>query len=297
MIQNQQPVYVFRITPTISTTWSLLSLVLLIALIIAVGEFYGAIHKQSLTLVLEGQEEWRRGLLVLLGVMGVTFGTIIIHELIHGIAFSVFGGSPRYGAKIKHFLPLFYTTCPHDHFSRNAFLVIALAPLVVINGTSLMLLAIFSRATWLSWVIALNTAGAIGDLWVTGLLLRFPHQVSVEDRKEGVAIYAPPSLDANQLPRLTSSDSRSGLGRSQSRLGQWLRLFILATVLFGFGLPLLLPPILVALQVQSFTVGTDAFWILIWQNDSNRIALSINFLVLALIAALISLFSICNSKR
>ena len=113
-----------------------------------------------------------QGIIGLVVLIAITFATTIIHELVHGIAFATFGGSPRYGLKVKYFLPLAYATSPGDIFRRNAFIVISLAPLLVIDIVSLLMLTIFPQAPWLIWVIAFNTSGAIGDIWIAVQLLR-----------------------------------------------------------------------------------------------------------------------------
>ena len=46
---------------------------------------------------------------VLLGIL-LFIGTLILHELIHGIFVSIYGGKPRYGAGIYSILPYLYTT-------------------------------------------------------------------------------------------------------------------------------------------------------------------------------------------
>lgn len=60
-------------------------------------------------------------------------GTMVLHELIHGAFISKYGGKPSYGAGIAHFiLPYFYATTK-TIFPRNQFIVIAIAPLVVLS--------------------------------------------------------------------------------------------------------------------------------------------------------------------
>jgi len=80
------------------------------------------------------------------------------------LAFVAFGGKPRYGVEIKFFLPYAYTTSPGKRFSRNAFLVISLAPLFVIDAIAILLLAVLPQAPWLGWVAILNNAGASGAI-------------------------------------------------------------------------------------------------------------------------------------
>ncbi|BCX09921.1 MAG: hypothetical protein KatS3mg066_3780 [Fischerella sp.] len=175
MVHHHEPTYVFRLTHELALRWATLSIVLFFISVAGVSGFYQAIHGQTWTLVSASNQtnQWS-ALVVFLGFIAVLFGQIIIHELIHGVAFAAFGGSPRYGVSVKFFLPYAYATSPGTRFSRNAYLVIDLAPLVVIDLLCLVLVAIFPQAAWLGLVVVFNTSGASGDLWMATLLLRCP---------------------------------------------------------------------------------------------------------------------------
>ena len=56
------------------------------------------------------------------------FLTVVLHEWTHGIALQGYGAHPKYGILWKEMM--FYATAPGYAFRRNAYLVIALAPLV-----------------------------------------------------------------------------------------------------------------------------------------------------------------------
>ncbi len=212
-ITRNEALYVFRLTPEILLIWTTLSLFLLILTASSVSCYYAIIHHQTVSFSITSAEggAWQ-GIIGLMGLIAITFVTTIIHELVHGIAFAIFGGSPRYGLKVKYFLPLAYATSPGDIFRRNAFIVIILAPLLVIDIVSLLMLTIFPQAPWLIWVIAFNTGGAIGDIWIAVQLLRCPKSIAVEDREESIAIYAPVNVTRKDLPFASSDKSRSNSG-------------------------------------------------------------------------------------
>lgn len=117
-------------------------------------------------------------------------GTMVLHELIHGAFISKYGGKPSYGAGIAHFiLPYFYATTK-TIFPRNQFIMIAIAPLVVISLVAIGIMAAFpSIAHWMFIPFVVNASGAVGDLWMTRNVLRYPKHVMLEDRKNGVIIY------------------------------------------------------------------------------------------------------------
>jgi putative zincin peptidase len=113
-------------------------------------------------------------------------GYIIIlptHEAIHGLAILFWGGRPHFGAK----LPLaLFCGARQQVFRRNQYIVIAMAPLVVISvaGIALTLLAP-DLATYALFAIAGNISGSAGDLVVVWRLCRLPRHILVEDTETG----------------------------------------------------------------------------------------------------------------
>jgi hypothetical protein len=169
-------------------------------------------------------------------------GTVVLHELIHGVFMSIYGGKPRYGAGIAYFiLPYFYATTK-TVFLRNQFIVIAIAPLVVISLVGIGLMAAFpSIAHWMLIPFVINASGAVGDLWVTRNVLRYPKHVLLEDRKTGLIIYG---KETDQPMNI----STTGFG------SRFFKVFILC--FFALGILMGMAPIaLDILGVESFTIG------------------------------------------
>ncbi|BAY92730.1 hypothetical protein FDUTEX481_00698 [Tolypothrix sp. PCC 7601] len=292
LTNRQQPIYVFQVTPEISLIWTTLGSLLLIIAAAGASWYYATIHGETLIFSVESSEGgvWR-GIIPFIFLFVVTFGTIIVHELVHGIAFAAFGGSPRYGLKIKYLLPLAYATSPGNFFRRNNFLVIGLAPLVVIDILCLLLLAIFPQAPWLIWVIAINTGGAIGDIWMAVQLIRCPQSIRVEDREEGMAIYAPLHVTRRELPF-----GRTDKSRPRSVASSLLNFALMALCLLLISTFLLIP-ILKILAVPSFIIGNNYFWILRWENTTAGFSLGFNWisillmvLTLVIIGLLVKMF-------
>jgi hypothetical protein len=98
MVHHHEPTYVFRLTHELALRWATLSIVLFFVSVAGVSGFYQAIHGQTWTFISASNQtnQWS-ALVVFFGFIAVLFGQIIIHELIHGVAFAAFGGSPRYG--------------------------------------------------------------------------------------------------------------------------------------------------------------------------------------------------------
>lgn len=168
-------------------------------------------------------------------------GTLILHELIHGVFVSIYGGKPRYGAGIAYILPYFYVTTK-TVFLRNQFIVIAIAPLVVISLVGIVLMAALpSIAHWIFIPFVVNASGAMGDLWMTRNALRYPEHVLLEDRKTGLIIYGKETDKPMNI-------STTGFG------SRFFKVFILC--FFALGILMGIAPIaLDILGVETFTIG------------------------------------------
>jgi len=120
--------------------------------------------------------------------------TIILHELAHGLFMRIFGDRPKYGILWKGMM--FYATSPGYAYRRNNYVVIALAPFVIIS-----ILVVFGM--WLLqgtlWVALLgvcgviNASGAIGDMWITMIVLRYATTAYIMDERDGIRIFLPKS--------------------------------------------------------------------------------------------------------
>ena len=124
-------------------------------------------------------------------LLGLTIGTLIIHELIHGFFFWMFSRSrPVFGLR-----PLYaYAGAPTWFFPKRQFAIIALGPLVVIGlaGLLLLLLAPLSWVLIIAFLVALNTSGAVGDLFVFIRLLKCSPASFANDTGEVVTFFERP---------------------------------------------------------------------------------------------------------
>ena len=114
---------------------------------------------------------------------------IITHEAIHGIIFWLFTHRrPHFGIKGL----VAYAAPPAGlYIPRNAYLIVALAPLVVLTLAGLILL-LFVPATALALIICIvsfNISGSVGDSAVTVWLLQKPSHTLIEDRGEVMIVY------------------------------------------------------------------------------------------------------------
>ncbi len=198
-------------------------------------------------------------------------GTMVLHELIHGAFMSKYGGKPSYGAGIAYFiLPYFYATTK-TVFTRNQFIVIAIAPLVVISLVVIGIMAAFpSIAHWMFIPFVMNASGAVGDMWVTRNVLRYPKHVMLEDRKTGLIIYGKETDKPMNI-------STTGF------VSRFSKVFILC--FFAVGCLMGIAPILLnILGVESLTIGPTNSIFTIFEYQSIGEGFGFSFFPLTLVA-------------
>ncbi|TMD68285.1 MAG: DUF3267 domain-containing protein [Chloroflexi bacterium] len=124
------------------------------------------------------------GLILWLGI-NLLFYVIVLflHEGIHALAFIFWGGKPYFGAKLPVAL---YCGAKNQLFRRNQYLVVGLAPLVVISLAAIVFTLLNPvLASYTLFASIGNFSGAAGDVWSVMRLLRHPGNVLVEDTETG----------------------------------------------------------------------------------------------------------------
>ena len=165
----------------LSVLWNLLGLMLAVIGFVVFGVIAAFAAGGSVELA---------GLDPIWGIVLVLAGVIVTHELIHGAAMLMFGARPTFGAAlVQKVMPVVYCTSPGHLFTRGQFMVVALAPAVVLSVVGVALMPFGNLASWLMIPLALNLGGAIGDFWMTGMLLRREPDVLVEDLHEGLRFH------------------------------------------------------------------------------------------------------------
>lgn len=105
------------------------------------------------------------------------------HEFLHGVAISLLGGRPHYGAKLPFAL---YCGAKNQMFSCNAYLIIALTPVVVISLAGIILTMLAPTISpYLLFALIGNFSGAAGDLWMAQRIRALPSATLVEDVETG----------------------------------------------------------------------------------------------------------------
>ncbi len=129
-------------------------------------------------------------ILRILGVLVLMLVLIYIHEGIHGLFFWLATRTrPVFGFRVIYA----YAAAPDWYIPRDSYMLVGLAPFVVISAVGVFLLAIVPAgaiAAVLLFVV-MNASGSVGDLMVTLLLLRQPADALACDKGDEVRIYAP----------------------------------------------------------------------------------------------------------
>jgi hypothetical protein len=116
---------------------------------------------------------------------------LIMHEIIHGLFFWIFS----HGRPVFALRPLYaYAGAPTWFFPKLQYAVTALGPLVIIGavGLLLLLLAPISWTLMTVFLVALNTGGAIGDIFVFFRLLKCSPTSFANDTGEVVTFFERP---------------------------------------------------------------------------------------------------------
>jgi hypothetical protein len=126
----------------------------------------------------------------------VIFLVLVLHEAIHAIYFWVFSRhKPLVG--FKGFYA--YAAMPGWYFPRNQYLMIGIAPLILIILIGILFMAILpiSNLNLVLVALVINTSGAVGDLFVVIWLLTKPAETLALDQGDSIEFYVPGKLQNN----------------------------------------------------------------------------------------------------
>ncbi len=131
-----------------------------------------------------------------LGEMGLAIAgivlTLILHELTHGLVMQMFGSRPQYGIIWKGLM--LYATSPGYAYHRNNYVVIALAPFVFISVLVVLGMLVLQGTAWVVLLAicgVVNASGAVGDMWITIIVLRYAATAYIMDERDGIRVFLP----------------------------------------------------------------------------------------------------------
>ncbi len=131
-------------------------------------------------------------------IAGLVIGTVagvVLHELAHAIAFSAYGGRPRFGFKLwTKFGPVFWVGAPGCYLRRAKFTVAALAPpvlLTVLLPPALLLAPVGGLAHFSAFIaFLLGVSGSAGDVVILIKVMQYPRSALFEDAGDGFKVYS-----------------------------------------------------------------------------------------------------------
>ena len=123
-------------------------------------------------------------------VGGVVIALVLVpllHEAVHGLAAMTVGERPSFGIG-----PGFFYTTIQRPVNKPAYLLIALAPLVILSVAGVALAAVWDELAGLALLfLIVNASGAIGDLWMAWRIAFQPGDALFVDLAEGFAVLVP----------------------------------------------------------------------------------------------------------
>lgn len=105
--------------------------------------------------------------------VGSLAGTVVLHELVHGLAYRLLGFRVSFGTALR--MGAFYTAVFEQFQSRRELAVAVAAPLAVLTPVGVLLLLVPGAHVPFVWfALVVNTGGAVGDLFVLWRLRQLP---------------------------------------------------------------------------------------------------------------------------
>ena len=114
--------------------------------------------------------------------------SIALHELVHGVFFWIYSRSrPKFALRVGYA----YAAAPGWFFPRKQYLVIALAPFVLLTilGMGLIAVAPIGALAAILFGMVANASGAVGDIWIAIKVIRERRKIVIEDVGDGMNFY------------------------------------------------------------------------------------------------------------
>ena len=128
-------------------------------------------------------------MLPLLVIMVAGLAYLVLHEFTHGAVMKLFGATKlRFG-----YTGLYaYAGSETDYFGKTAYILVALAPLVVWGVIITAILLVVPRNWfWTAYVLQMiNIAGAAGDIYVSVKFSKMPDDILVMDTGVEMKVYS-----------------------------------------------------------------------------------------------------------
>jgi hypothetical protein len=188
--ENAELVYSLSLTKNKAAIWAMngASIPLLFFFGWLFGSYLELIRAGILAEIFTGSFD---GILSAIAFIGTFAVLIVVHELVHGAFFWVFTRQrPKFGFRGWYA----YAAAPGWFFPRKQYLVVGLAPFVLLSVLGMILLATLPAGglVLVLFAVIVNATSSIGDLWIVFKLVLERRPVVVEDLGDGMNFYAIP---------------------------------------------------------------------------------------------------------
>jgi len=118
----------------------------------------------------------------------IYFVLIVIHELIHGAFFKLFDMDGKVSFGFKNGMA--YATSPNSYYPKSRFIMICLAPFVLITAGLMLLMSagLISQPFFILYA-SIHAASCAGDFYWVLLLSMHSGNILVEDTEKGMTVY------------------------------------------------------------------------------------------------------------
>ena len=127
----------------------------------------------------------RRGNLEL--VLLTIIMTLIIHELLHGLAIKIFGGKVKFHIRLTYkFLPYLYTNAPNQSFTFQQMMITGLAPFVFLSALFLICIVVYPSIILYAMAgFIINVSGSAADLYIVRTMIQYRSKIKYVTYKNG----------------------------------------------------------------------------------------------------------------
>jgi hypothetical protein len=113
----------------------------------------------------------------------------VMHELIHGVTYKMFGARVKYGVKLLNFYTM---DVSRKYYSANQMLWVLLAPLTVITLALTVFGTIYSQYLYYILIgMFFNLSGSVGDIAMSMYILSNGKKCKVRDESYGFSLHSP----------------------------------------------------------------------------------------------------------
>ncbi|HOM02208.1 MAG TPA: DUF3267 domain-containing protein [Acetivibrio sp.] len=123
----------------------------------------------------------------ILGLFTTLLGVVVFHELLHGLAYIIFGAKLKFGIK---YLNIYTMDISGTFYTPFQMAVILLLPFFVLTGLLLLAGILFPDLVyWMVIGMLYNVSGSFGDIFMLCFILYMGKNCKIKDEEYGFGVY------------------------------------------------------------------------------------------------------------